>query len=163
MRRGIVTIGIVLAVAGAALWYFPAQPVDTGAVKDTSTSYVVGVRAPLELIGGLILFDLHWSSGVEITISLYDCGSRTSCAGLTGAKPIATETGTSGELRWTGGPNQYFNLVPTTRPVKIDLSYTEPLLGGTAGLGLLLFGGILAGLGAWSPPAPPRAPRGEFD
>ena len=151
MRRRLIVIGVALAILGAALWYFPVQPVTSGPNTDRGSVYIVGLDAPLDILGGSVPFTLHWQSTFTISVSLHSCGSQPKCTNLGPNSAIGNETGTSGTFHWTGVANTYYALVATSGPLTVTLQYPEPPLGGTVGLSLVIFGGFLAALGAYLP------------
>lgn len=142
MRAGPIVAGLLIFLVGWALWYFPVQSVSTGATSlaDGATA-VVGVGgAPLILLGSTIPYTLKWSAATSVTISVYDCGSDSTCALATSASPLRTANGTSGVLSWTGHHGQYFAVGPSGGNASVAVSYTMPLLAGSVGLGAVLVG-----------------------
>lgn len=158
MRRRLVVLGIVVALVGLALWYFPIQPVSTGPQLDSGTTYIVGLEAPLSILGAPIPFTLLWDAhNITMSVSVYACGEQPKCHNVGPANLLASEKGTSGTLHWQGRAGDYYAVVSTSKPLTLTLSYPEPVLGGTAGLAAIGFGGFLAALGVWL--APPRVSK----
>lgn len=170
MRRQLVIIGIVFLLVGLALWYFPVQPVDSGPVLDGGTSFVLGDIAPLNLLRAPVPFTLSWTSHVgAINASLFRCGPTPKCTGLKPSTYVTGEYGDSGTLHWTGTAGVYFVLVTTGKPVTVTIDYPQPVLGGTAGLVSVVFGGLMLGLGLYlvppadaDPTAVRRKPEGDI-
>jgi len=159
-----VVLGVVVLLVGLAIWYYPLQPVDSGPVLDGGTSFVLGDDAPLAVLGAPIAFSLTWSSHVgALNVSLYTCGTKPKCTGLKPDDYVTGETGTGGTLHWSGRADDYYALVSTAKPLTVTVIYAQPLLGGTAGVAAVVFGGFLVGLGLWLvPPAlPVKAPTAK--
>jgi len=155
VRFGIVAIGATLIVVGALVWYAPLQPIHDGPLTDTGSAYTIGLQAPLDVLGATVSFSLTWSSSVDESVEVYSCGSHPTCTGLTNSDLVTRGSGKTGTLGWTGKAGEYFAFLSSSQPVELTVDYTEPVLGGTAGLGTLIFGGFLAALGVVSA-APPR-------
>jgi len=162
VRFGIVAIGAVLIVVGGLVWYAPLQPIHDGPLTDTGSSYSIGLQAPLDVLGATVSFSLTWSSSVDESVEIYSCGTHPTCTGLTSSDFVAGGSGKTGTLGWTGKAGEYFAFVSSSQPIQLTIDYTEPVLGGTAGLGTLVFGGFLAALGivTATPPRPAGAGRG---
>jgi hypothetical protein len=161
VRRPLIVIGIVFLLVGLSLWYFPIQPVDTGPVLDGGTSFVLGDIAPFDLLGAHVPFTLTWASHVGgINVSLYRCGDKPKCTGLKPSTYVTGETGASGTLHWTGTAGVYYVLVTTGKPLTVTIDYPQPVLGGTAGLVSVVFGGLMLGFGLWLVPPADAGPTG---
>lgn len=149
MNRRLVAFGIVLAVAGAALWYLPIEPTSAGTMDDKVHTYILQLDAPFDLLGASFSFHLTWSSSLPAIVQLYVCGAKPDCSNLTRSSYLTEGTGTSGTLSWQGKVGTYYALVssiPPT-PVVIDLHYPQPVLGGALGAAMVAFAGILIVLG----------------
>ena len=154
MRRRLVVIGIALALVGAALWYFPVQSVSTGPESDSGTVFIVGLDAPLDVLGAQIPFTLHWEARSPVSVKLYVCGDHPTCTNLGLGTYITGENGTSGTLHWNGFADQYFALVSTIADLTVNVQYPEPVIGGTLGVALIGFAGFLVVLGVLLRPPP---------
>jgi hypothetical protein len=164
VRRRILVLGIVIALVGLALWYVPLQPDSTGSQLDSGTTYVVGDQAPLSILGAEIPFTLAWEThNITISVSIYACGPQPKCHNVGPSNYLTGDKGTSGTLHWNGKANEYYAVVSSSKPLHVTLSYPEPVLGGTAGLGTLIFGGFVAVLGTFlaTPPARSASPEGR--
>ncbi|HTP53348.1 MAG TPA: hypothetical protein VML94_00050 [Thermoplasmata archaeon] len=155
MRRQLVVIGIVFLLVGLPLWYFPVQSVDTGPVLDGGTSFVLGDIAPFNVLGARVPFTLSWTSHIGgLNVSLYRCGEKPTCTNLKPSTFVAGEFGDAGTLHWEGRAGIYYVLVTSGKPLTVSIDYPQPVLGGTAGLVSVVFGGMMLGLGLWLlPPA----------
>lgn len=169
MRRRVVVIGIVLALVAITIWYVPLQTISSTFSIPQGKSQVVGLQAPLDVLGAPITYSLRWSSSSSSVVSVYRCGTTSVCSVVGPGNLIASGSGRSGTLSWSGRPGNYFHIIPSG-PVQITFQELEPLLGGSAGIAMLAFSGFLAGFGVWLPALPssgeqlvPRVPRNQLD
>jgi hypothetical protein len=169
MRKRLLVIGIVVALAAIAVWYVPLQTVTTSDTLPLNRSQVIGLQAPLDVIGPTIGYTLHWTAVSAATVSVYRCGTNSACTSISSGNLVARGTGPSGSLSWSGPQGNYFHIVASA-PVSITIEELEPLLGGSAGVAMLVFGGFLVVLGVRLPALPepeeapvPRFEKDEFD
>jgi len=178
MRKGFVAIGVALALVGVALWYFPLQTVSSNISIPQGKSQVVGLEAPLDLLGAPITYTLHWSSSSTSVVAVYRCGTSSTCSATGPGSLVVKGSGRTGSLSWTGPAGDYFHIIPSG-PVEVTFEELEPLLGGSLGLSVLGFGAFLAVFALWLPAvpegdrpvrrthdedrAPPSAPPAETD
>ena len=157
MRTGPIVAGLLIFVVGWALWYFPIQSVSTGATTITNGHVdSVGVGgAPLIVLGSSIPYTLKWTSSPAVNVTVYDCGSDSTCALATSGSSVARGVGASGSLAWTGHHGQYFAIVPTGGDATVAVTYTTPLLAGSVGLGAVILGFAMLVVGILL-----RTPRG---
>ena len=165
MRLRILVLGVVLSLVALALWYQPLETISTTATVPADRHQVVGLVAPLDILGGPVSFTLDWSASFSLTAQVYRCGTSPDCKTTGANNEVAQGTGASGTLRWQSTQGVYFVLVCTGGPVQVSVQETEPLLGGTVGIALLSFGLFLVVLGVWLVPVRTdrRVPRTHRD
>jgi hypothetical protein len=165
MRRPWVFVGAVLAVGGLLLAYVPVTTETTPPqyIPSATSIYVIEFDAPLDVLFPRIAFVLEWS-GPELStsVSIYACHADPNCRDLP-AHPLATGRGPSGNVSFLGFANQYYAIVPAGGPVDVTLHYTTPFLAASAGIALLLSGGILVVLGFTGLPRRRRREEDEDD
>jgi len=157
MRSNLLAVGILLVLIGVALWYFPLQ---SGSLAPdhvpSGTKDIIQLSAPLDLLGSAVPFSLDWNASAKVTISVYGCGTDSSCASAGSSAPLTTGSGVSGSLSWTGHRGQYFAVVPTGATTTVDVSYDYPLYDGLPGIAIFVVGVIVVLLGVGlSRPLPP--------
>ncbi|HXQ94760.1 MAG TPA: hypothetical protein VN864_06310 [Thermoplasmata archaeon] len=159
MRLPVVAFGVVLILAGAALWYVPLTSATTTIQVPVGDAYDFGV--PTGYIVAGIPYTASWNSGSLTNVTIYSCGTNSACPNEVSAPVVAQRDASSGSLKWTSSAGHYFLLVPNTT-VNLTLSYLEPVSGGLVGLGALGLGAIVlvVGLALRRPPtdAPAASP-----
>lgn len=158
MRTGILLAGIVVLILGVVLWYLPIQPVTSTLTVPTGAGDTLSANPPLAILSSELTYSANWSAGSSITVNVYDCGTDTSCTNAIHTGAIATATGSTGSLSWTGPKGNYYLIVPSGTAT-VTAGVTEPLAGGIVGVLLLVVGLVLAIFGAVrNPPAPKASP-----
>lgn len=165
MRGGTVAVGLVLLILGVVLWYLPiAGQMSTTLSIPAGSEESIGDPAPVALLTKTVSFTVSWSSSSSVTVRVYDCGTnQNSCSTITNAtSPVASGSGSTGSLTWSGPKGEYFAVVPSGSTTA-TISYSAPLANGLAGLGLTILGFLVFLIGlarkAKTPPAPaPMSP-----
>lgn len=157
MRGNILAVGILLAVIGFALWYFPLQSGSLSPVHVASgTKDIIQLSDPFDLLGATLPFSLDWNASASITVQVYSCGSDASCATAGSGAALASGTGGSGSLSWSGHRGEYFAVIPSGGSATVVVSYTYPLYEGLPGIAIFAVGVIVVLLGVGlSRPVPP--------
>jgi hypothetical protein len=165
MRGNLLAVGVLLVLIGIALWYFPLQ---SGSLAPdhvpSGTKDIIQLSAPLDLLGSSVPFSLDWNASSSVTVDVYSCGTDSSCASAGSSSPVASGSGASGSLSWSGHRGQYFAVVPTGAPTTVAVSYTYPLYDGLPGIGIFVAGVIvvLLGVGLSRPPPPVKEVPAHF-
>jgi len=165
MRGNLLAVGVLLVLIGVALWYFPLQ---TGSLPadlvPSGTKDIIQLGAPLDLLGSTVPFSLDWNASTSVTVNVYACGADASCSSAGSGAPLATGSGASGTIDWSGHRGQYFALVPTGGSATLHVSYTYPLYDGLPGIALFVVGVIvvLLGVGLSRPPTPEKQVPAHF-
>lgn len=159
MRAGMLVVGILLLIVGIVLWYLPVQPSATTQAVPTGEGAIISANPPLAVLTSSLSYNANWSASSTVTVNVYDCGTDTQCTNAVHTSPIATGTGASGSLSWSGPKGEVFLVVPSSTAT-VTTTVTEPLLGGVIGVVLLVIGILLAAIGAMRAPkkAAPAAP-----
>ncbi|HEV8050561.1 MAG TPA: hypothetical protein VGP88_08215 [Thermoplasmata archaeon] len=144
MRLPVVVFGVVLLIAGAALWFVPLTSASTTVQVPVGDAYDFGV--PTGYIVDGIPYTATWNSGAATNVTIYSCGTNSACPNEVNAPVVVQHNGSSGSLKWTSSAGHYFLLVPNTT-VNLTLSYLEPVAGGLAGIGTIGFGAIVIVVG----------------
>jgi|GEM_PF-4684752 len=162
--RGIVA-GAVLLVLGAALFLVPisGQSVASDApVYNTSpaTFYEPSVTPQA------ISFTVSWAWGTPVNVSVYSCGTDTSCAAGPAheipSELVAQGVGAIGSLTFNGVAGNGYEVYANDTTV-VQITYDGPLFGGFAGLLFLVIGAIVIIAGAAVPAGGLRAPSSVKD
>ncbi len=172
MRKGMVIVGLVLLLLGVVLWYVPVGNPQPSTAVASGEVLVVGASPPLAVLSPSLPYSAAWtSSGGSDTVTVYDCGTDSSCANAGSASSQVTSgSGTSGTLTWSGSRGDYFAIEPGNGTVTVTPTIGEPFAGGLIGLLLVIVGLVLLLVGAVRPPKPPApaeeapvapAPEGE--
>jgi len=165
MRSNLLAVGVLLVLIGIALWYFPLQ--SGSLAPDTvpsGTKDIIQLSAPLDLLGSSVPFSLDWNASSSVTVHVYGCGSDASCASAGSGSPVASGSGVSGSLSWSGHRGEYFAVMPNGATTTVDVSYTYPLYDGLPGIGIFVVGVIvvLLGVGLSRPPPPVKEVPAHF-
>ncbi len=156
MRTGMLVAGIVVLIIGVVLWYVPVEPVTSSLTVPTGAGDTLSANPPLAVLSSQLTYSASWTSSSSITVNVYDCGTDSSCSNAIHSGAIATGTGSSGSLSWTGPKGDYYLIVPSSTAT-VTAGATEPLAGGIVGVILLVVGLLLAIIGAVRRPATPKA------
>ena len=122
---------------------------------------IVEANPPLALLTPHLPYTVTWTSdsGGPVNVSVYNCGTDSSCSNFGPSDRVATGTGATGSLSWSGVKGNYYAIVPAglTGRTTVTASVGEPLDGGIVGLAVLVLGLIFLAIGATGG-KPPRAP-----
>ncbi|HXW66611.1 MAG TPA: hypothetical protein VEL82_01835 [Thermoplasmata archaeon] len=101
MRGGLVVLGIILAVLGAALLFVPLLPQSNETVTSTSsTPFYEGSVSGYSLTGSIpvaVSWSTNGSVAVEVAAATASC-SGTNCANVSGVSGVTFQNGTSGSF-----------------------------------------------------------------
>ena len=156
MRTGMLVAGIVILIIGVVLWYLPVQPVSNSLTVPTGAGDTLSANPPLAVLTSQLTYSASWTASSSITVNVYDCGTDSACSNAIHSGAIATGTGSSGSLSWTGPKGEYYLIVPSSTAT-VTAGATEPLAGGLVGVALLVVGLIIAIVGAVRGPAKAKA------
>ncbi|HTT34333.1 MAG TPA: hypothetical protein VLX64_00080 [Thermoplasmata archaeon] len=144
MRAGIVVIGLVFAILGAVLAFYPVLQTASTTLTPTEPYEAWNVTAGLS-ITGTIPITVDWSSSTSVTVIAGTCDSVTG-SGITSActnPHNSSETGTSGSFSLTpksGGAVLVAIEIPTTASVSVTVKEAQTTVGDALLiLGVLLF------------------------
>jgi hypothetical protein len=168
VRFRVVLVGVLLLVVGLALWYLPLPgPNGSNAVPDGSAA-IVPSTTPLALLSSSLPWTASWTSASSVNVTAYDCGTSsntcTQAVTLQGIPIVASGTGSSGSLSWSGPRGEVYAIAVTSLTgvgATVTWGYSVPLGGGSVGLGLTGIGVVVILVGAAQkarPTGPPSAP-----
>jgi hypothetical protein len=154
VKTSLVVFGLAIAIVGAALWYAPLVSSSTSIPVPAGYAYDFGVSGSLMI--GPIPFTATWTSATDANVTVYSCGTSSSCSSETNGTVVAHGTGASGSMHWSSRAGDYYLLVPSS-DTNVTVTYVEPVAGGFAGVGLL-GAGLLVLLAGLAVPGTPRKP-----
>ncbi|HEV2166477.1 MAG TPA: hypothetical protein VGS23_05835 [Thermoplasmata archaeon] len=168
MRTGWAVVGILVLIVGVALWYIPMN-VSIGSNHVPALSGdIVEASPPAALLTPKLPYTVTWSSdsGAPVNLSVYNCGTDSTCGSFTPSDRVASGSGATGTVTWSGVKGNYYAIVPSglTAKTTVTASVGEPLFGGLLGIGLLVLGLIFLAVGAGGKskkPAPKPMPPAE--
>lgn len=151
MRPGLVVVGVVLLVVGAALLFVPLIPQASQTVTYQKTSYSANLTG--YSLTGSVAGSLAWNSNRTIEFLFVTCPTST-CS--SGAFTLQDQNGTSGTFSFSvpSGGQIVAGILsgPPGSSATVKLTLTEPTYGS-----VLLVGGVLVlvvGLGLRRKPSP---------
>lgn len=147
MRTGWVIGGLIVLILGFVLWYIPVNISAGSNDVPAASGVVVEANPPLALLSSNLPYTATWSSdlGIPVNVSAYSCGTDSTCSHAT--DKVASGTGTTGTLTWSGSKGTYYVIIPTSK-TSISVNVGEPVAGGIAGLALVVIGLIVLLAGA---------------
>ncbi len=167
-----VIAGAILLVLGAALFFVPIPGQGITSFSDQSTgSYVAGSNVPAtfyepSITPAAITFSVSWAYSVPVNVSVYSCGTDTSCAaGTAYAVPsqlVAQGDSAVGTLTFNGVAGDGYEVYASSI-ISVNIAYNGPLVGGAVGLFFLIIGAIALVAGAAIPAGGLRPPTAVKD
>ncbi|MCI4338975.1 MAG: hypothetical protein L3J68_01405 [Thermoplasmata archaeon] len=163
MRAGLVVVGIVLAIIGAALLFVPVLPQSNEtATSSSSTPYYAGSVSGFSLTGSIVVA-VSWSTGGNTSVNVIAATCGGSCDNASDVSGITSQNGTSGSFTLSqpnGGSIVMGVIYSGETPVTVTFKITTTL--STVGTLLIVLGIILLILGvvlgrkskAATPPTP---------
>jgi hypothetical protein len=169
--RGVVA-GAILLVLGAALFLVPISGQGITSFSDQSSSpYVAGSTAPAtfyepSVTPVAISFSVSWAYSIPVNVSVYSCGTDTSCAAGSAyeipADLVAQGDSAVGTLTFNGVAGNGYEVYASSI-ISVDITYNGPLVGGFVGLFFLVIGAIALVAGAAVPAGGLRPPTAVKD
>ncbi len=169
--RGVVA-GAVLLVLGVALFYVPIPGQGITSFSDQSSNgYVAGSNVPAtfyepSITPAAISFSVSWAYSIPVTVSVYSCGTDTSCAAgsayETPAQLVAQGDSAVGSLTFNGVAGNGYEVYASSI-ISVNIAYNGPLFGGIVGLLFLVIGVIALIAGAAVPAGGLRPPTAVKD
>ncbi|HLN50928.1 MAG TPA: hypothetical protein VK455_02580 [Thermoplasmata archaeon] len=169
--RGIVA-GAVLLVLGAALFFVPISGQGVTSFSDqSSSSEVAGNNAPAtfwepSITPAAISFSVSWAYSIPVNVSVYSCGTDTSCvagsAYETPAQLVAQGASAIGTLTFNGIAGNGYEVYASSI-ISVNIAYNGPLFGGLLGLFFMVIGAIALVAGAAVPAGGLRPPSDVKD
>jgi hypothetical protein len=171
--RGIVA-GAVLAVLGVALLLVPIAGQGIIQIADTNNntgSQSAGSNSPAtfyepSVTPAAISFTVSWAWEVPVIVSVYSCGTDTSCAAgpahETPSNLVAQGTAEVGSLTFNGVAGYGYEVYANST-ISVTIAYNGPLWGGFPGLLFLIIGIIVLIAGAAVPAGGLRPPSSVKD
>ena len=163
MRTGWVIVGVVLLILGFVLWYIPMNVSDGSLDVPAGSVDAVEANPPLALLTPNLPYTVTWSSdsGHSVNVTVYNCGTDSSCANIASSNKVTSGSGASGTVKWTGAKGNYYAIEPSSSST-VTVNVGEPLIGGIVGLALVAIGVIFLIVGA-ARKSKPRAPPQEVE
>ncbi|MCI4352105.1 MAG: hypothetical protein L3K14_01775 [Thermoplasmata archaeon] len=156
--RAVIAGAIILGL-GALLYSIPIAGQSVGTEHATSTAPATFWEPAVT--PEAINFSVSWASSTSATVSVYSCGTDTSCSGgrayAIPSHLIVRGTATIGRLNFSGVAGDGYEVYSSV-PQNVDVVYRGPLYGGAAGVVLLVLGGIVFIAGAAVPAGGLRPP-----
>jgi hypothetical protein len=154
--RGIVA-GAVLVLLGTALFFvaIPGQSVtsfsDVSSSSDVASSTAPATFYEPSITPAAISFSVSWAYADPVNVSVYSCGTDTSCAAGPAyevpADLVASGTSAVGTLTFNGVAGNGYEVYASS-VISVNVAYNGPLFGGVVGLLFLVIGviALIAGL-----------------
>lgn len=155
-----IVAGAVVFVLGALLFFIaiPGQSVlsDQGVASTVPATFYEPSYTPQP-----ITFTVSWAEPIPAAVSVYSCGTDTSCSASsayeTPANLVAQGTATVGSLSFSGVAGNGYEVYANSS-IAVNVVYSGPLLGGVVGILFLVIGAIALVAGAAVPASGLRAP-----
>ena len=163
MRARAVGVGLAILILGLVFFLVPITGQSVG-----SYTYYSGTTTPYDffepsLTPGTLTFHVDAFAATTVTISVYSCGSDTSCSGgstyQTTKDLVAQASGADPSLTFTGASGTGYE-VYSSASSSIDVSYDGPLFGGFFGAAFAVLGALLLVGGLLAKPLKRGAPGG---
>ncbi len=169
--RGIVAGAILLAL-GIALFYIPIPGQGITTFSDNSTgAFVAGSSVPAtfyepSITPAPISFSVGWAYSAPVNVSVYSCGTDTSCAAGDAyevpAQLVAQGNAYVGTLTFNGVAGNGYEVYASSI-ISVTIAYNGPLVGGVIGLLFMVIGAIALIAGAAVPAGGLRPPASVKD
>ena len=100
MRTGWVIVGVVLLILGFVLWYIPMNVSDGSLDVPAGSVDAVEANPPLALLTPNLPYTVTWSSdsGHSVNVTVYNCGTDSSCANIASSNKVTSGSGASGTV-----------------------------------------------------------------
>jgi uncharacterized membrane protein len=147
MRAGLVVVGIVLAIIGAALLFVPVLPQSNEtATSSSSTPYYAGSVSGFSLTGSIVVA-VSWSTNGNTSVNVIAATCGGSCDNVSDVSGITSQNGTSGSftLSQPNGGSIIMGVIYSGEAVTVTFKITTTL--STVGTLLIVLGIILLILG----------------
>ena len=167
-----IVAGAVLVVLGLTLFFLPISGQGVTSFSDQgSGSEVAGSNAPAtffepSVTPAAISFTVSWAYSAAVNVSVYSCGTDTSCAAgpvyEVPANLVAAGNSPVGSLTFNGVAGDGYEVYASSI-ISVNIAYNGPLFGGVVGLFFLIIGAIALIAGAAVPAGGLRPPSGVKD
>lgn len=142
MRIGMVVVGVVVLIIGAALMFVPLSPQPSQTLTQTSESTPYAFTISGISLTGSIPISVSWTSNTTITLLAVACSGT--CGNLSTLSGVTLQTGTSGSFSLsvpTGGTVEIGTITTGGTPSSTTVNVTTALT--TVGTILLVVGILL--------------------
>ena len=110
MRKGILIVGVVLAVIGAVLLFIPVTPQASQSIDSNSATPFTLFQVSGFSITGSIAVSVSWTANTTVTMAAVTCSAACAGGNASSIAGLALQSGTSGSFT-LGQPNGGYVLV----------------------------------------------------